>query len=157
MKKVTVDGVSLNVNSGRVVINAEQARRRRGFVKPIKVDEKGNGIYEITSPIQFKHGEEFGFEGEVGKGGTLSDPAAERRAAAEQAKVDEAKIRAAVEAEYQARFDRALEDAKVNLEETNEVRLQAMAVDLETRLRDELTPKIKAELEAAAAAGSKKT
>lgn len=102
MKKIKAAGVPLTVNSGQVQLNADQARRRKPFIKPVKVSKDGAGVYDVMIPIMFKVGEEFGFDGDVGKNGVLADPEAERLAAlaAEEAAV--AKATAKLAADHQA-------------------------------------------------------
>ena len=64
LKKYVVIGVVANVNSGIVIISAEQAKPREHNLMPLDVDEKtGAGAYEVLQPIQFKNGEVFEFDG----------------------------------------------------------------------------------------------
>lgn len=96
MRYVTVEEVSVNVNAGRVGLLQEQAVTRLHALsiigKPDAKDKRfsANGVYEVVHPLTFKRGEKFGFSGEAGRDGELSDPEAERRAAVAAAKsVDE--------------------------------------------------------------------
>jgi hypothetical protein len=52
----------MNLNSGRVELNDNQYKRRAHALKHVH----GN-VYEIAKAIQFKVGEEFGYDGEIPK------------------------------------------------------------------------------------------
>ena len=60
MDKYQVTGPSVNVNAGCVLLSADQVRRRRHNLKAV-----GDDVFEIVNPIQFKHGETFGYDGPV--------------------------------------------------------------------------------------------
>lgn len=63
----------VNLMSGQVSVSADQARRRAHAL----IDERGHylyaldeidaGVYQIAERIQFKAGEEFGYDGEIAK------------------------------------------------------------------------------------------
>lgn len=84
MKKITVTETFKTVNSGQVELTSAQAEARKHALEPtfkIKATKQPDvlpaGVYRVTAPIQFKKGEIFGYDGEVGKNGVLSDPEAE--------------------------------------------------------------------------------
>lgn len=110
MKKVTVDGGPLSVNSGQISLTAEQARPRLHALVAVKVDAKGGGVYSVTGPIQFKRGESFGFDGEVGKNGVLRDPEAEQLAQLEAEVAMEKKIAARMQTQFDAAVSKAAEE-----------------------------------------------
>jgi hypothetical protein len=56
MKMYTVSATT-SIFEGRVVLNKEQARRRRRHIKHIEGD-----LYEIVKPVQFKVGEQIGLD-----------------------------------------------------------------------------------------------
>lgn len=85
MKTVTVQDQPLTVNSGQVQLTAAQALTRKHAIKPVEVDDTGAGLYAVVSPLQFKKGEKFGFDGDMGKTGVLRDLAAEQAAATDAA------------------------------------------------------------------------
>lgn len=72
---------------GVLHLTEEQAKHRAGNLKKL-----GNGHYEVTGAVQFKRGEEFGYEGDLPKSMaenlTAKDAAeaAAKKAAAEAAK-----------------------------------------------------------------------
>lgn len=57
--------MGVTIHGGRVKLTADQLRRRKHAVVPVKGAE---GIYEVQKPIMFKNGEEFGYEGQISKG-----------------------------------------------------------------------------------------
>jgi hypothetical protein len=64
MKKYVVEGRMAEFFAGAVLMLSEdQSRSRIHALKPLKK----KGFYEVTAPVQFKRGEEIGFEGEVNK------------------------------------------------------------------------------------------
>lgn len=63
MKRYKVTGRSFNVPTGLIELTAGQAKDRIHCLDP----QKKVGLYNILKPIQFKHGEEFGYDGEVNK------------------------------------------------------------------------------------------
>ena len=135
LRKITVDAPSYQVHSGIVGLSAEQAKSRAHNLKPVKPGKDGAGEYEVVHPIQFKRGETFGFSGQVGKGGVLSDKDAEELRLLEQAEtVDKAVKRARAAAYDQARkeFDAKLAELRATVEA--EVR-----AELEPRIREELS------------------
>lgn len=62
MRKIKVIGSFIVLHSGKVRLNAKQAKAREHGVKLIKDD-----VYEITGPVGFKLGEVFFYDGEIGK------------------------------------------------------------------------------------------
>lgn len=58
--------VVVTLHSGKVKLTADQARRRMHCLKGSKAGQK-SGIFTILSPIQFKVGEEFGYDGDMPK------------------------------------------------------------------------------------------
>jgi hypothetical protein len=62
MKSFEVVAAFANVNSGRIALSRTQYEARRHNLEPA-----GDGIYKVRSPIQFKRGEIFGYDGEVNK------------------------------------------------------------------------------------------
>jgi hypothetical protein len=68
----------VSLHSGVVAVTADQAKRRRQSLSPIKgqveiiKDDDGNksfgeGLYAVTSQVQFKAGEVFGYDGSIPK------------------------------------------------------------------------------------------
>lgn len=57
-----VSGLYASFISGVLQLTDEQYRSRAHALKPL-----GNGLYQVTGPIGFKHGELVGFDGEVNK------------------------------------------------------------------------------------------
>jgi hypothetical protein len=63
MKRCLVIGRAVGVNSGaEVELSDEQARRRRHVLESL-----GDGRYLTLQRVEFKHGEEFGYDGEFPK------------------------------------------------------------------------------------------
>jgi len=60
MKIYRVDAKSYSFFHGLVQLTEKQAKPRAHQLKPL-----GEGIFEIVQPIEFKAGEELGFDGEV--------------------------------------------------------------------------------------------
>ena len=60
MKTYRVDTKSYRFFHGLVQLTEKQARPRAHQLKP-----RGEGIFEIIQPIEFKAGEELGYDGEV--------------------------------------------------------------------------------------------
>ena len=60
----------LTINSGLVVLNPDQLRRRKHIVKQIEpyAPEPELTVCDIAKPVQFKKGELFGHDGSFGKG-----------------------------------------------------------------------------------------
>ncbi|MDA8122250.1 MAG: hypothetical protein M0Z38_06765 [Deltaproteobacteria bacterium] len=63
MKYFRVIALSAGFSSGRLSLSADQFASRRHALVPTK--EKG--VFRILQPVQFKRGEEIGFDGEVNK------------------------------------------------------------------------------------------
>lgn len=58
----------ISLHTGRVVLDAKQASRRKHLLKPIEVDKDGAGTYEIIKgPVNFKKDEIFGYDGQLPK------------------------------------------------------------------------------------------
>lgn len=62
MKQYDVTALSVTINQGVLELSPEQAGIRRHLLTPI-----GEGQYEVRSPVQFKRGEKFGWNGEGNK------------------------------------------------------------------------------------------
>lgn len=62
MKQYKTNAI-VTITDGSVMLNEDQARRRRHKLKPT---DKEN-VFEIMQPIQFKAGEVFGYDGELSK------------------------------------------------------------------------------------------
>ena len=111
MKQFKAEHAAVDVLSGQVKLSAEQARARLHNLKAVDTKKDGSGVYQVTNPIQFKRGETFGFDGDVGKNGVLSDPDAEQLAAMgeDDARVEAAvkKVRAECEAQLKAELQKA--------------------------------------------------
>lgn len=60
MNIYTVIGKLASIGAGRVKLDDDQARTRRHNLKHIDAD-----VFEIVNPIQFKHGQQFGYQGEI--------------------------------------------------------------------------------------------
>lgn len=125
LKKFTVDAPFFSVGSGIVGLTAEQARARAHNLKAVKVGKDGAGEYEVRNMIQFKRGESFGYSGEVGKNGQLTDRDAEELRRMEQAETVEKAVAAARSA--------ALKQAR----EEYEAKLTELRTEIQ-KLRDEL-------------------
>lgn len=80
MKTYRVIGRSIDVRAGLVALTPAQAKTRMHNLKA-----RADGVYEVLKPIQFKHGEAFGYDGEFPKAmvDVLADPEAEAKAKAE--------------------------------------------------------------------------
>lgn len=111
LNRVTVDAAFYVVDSGIVALTAEQARARAHNLKVVKAGKDGAGEYEVRSQIQFKKGESFGYSGQVGKNGKLTDRDAEELRRMEQAESVEKAAKAArasalrqAREEYEAKF-----------------------------------------------------
>jgi hypothetical protein len=79
MKIYTTNG-PVQISTGHVRLDENQARRRSNHVKHIEGD-----LYEVVRPFQFKRGERFGYDGVIPK--VLADVVLEEPAV----EVDEAK------------------------------------------------------------------
>lgn len=62
MKKLKVIAGSAGFHTGILALTPSQAKARSASLKPM-----GGGLYEILSPVQFKHGEEVSFDGQFSK------------------------------------------------------------------------------------------
>lgn len=110
MKKIQAATI-LVVSSGQVTLTPEQAKPRLHCLDIVKPGPR-TSVYAVNSPIQFKAGEEFGFDGDVGKNGILSDPAAEQLKTLEG--LDQA--RATGKAEGRAEVERETEKLRAGLQ-----------------------------------------
>ena len=63
MKRYKVIAKSAPISTGLVELTGDQARSRMHNLKA-----RGGGVYEVLKPIEFKRGEEFGHDGDPGKG-----------------------------------------------------------------------------------------
>lgn len=115
MKQVKVEGQPVNVNSGQVGLTKAQAAARAHALQIVgKPDRDGNAVYNVLAPINFKVGEEFGFSGELSKGGNLRDRDAEELGKLEAADRAIAQVRAEYEGKLEAAKQataKAVEDA----------------------------------------------
>jgi hypothetical protein len=55
---------NVEIGSGILELNKGQAAPR---IRARQITDLGEGLYEVTGVVQFKAGEEFGYDGEVGK------------------------------------------------------------------------------------------
>lgn len=62
MKNYEVTGRSVNVHTGTLRLSPDQAQRRLYALEPL-----GKGIFRLKKPTMFKHGEVFGFDGDLPK------------------------------------------------------------------------------------------
>ena len=62
MKQYFVIALAVNIASGILALNKDQAASRVHCLEDL-----GDGLYEVKQPVQFKRGEEFGYDGEVNK------------------------------------------------------------------------------------------
>lgn len=62
MKNLKVTGASASFGTGHVKLTAAQASTRKHALEHV-----GDDVYKILSPVQFKHGEELAFDGELNK------------------------------------------------------------------------------------------
>lgn len=117
MKKIIATAI-MAVHSGQVELTADQAKTRLHALTPVKVKKDTlAGIYAVQSPIQFKAGEEFGFDGEVGKDGRLHDPEAEEIAHLDELDRARAEGLAAGREQVRAEVQDELEKLKTGMQE----------------------------------------
>ncbi|WP_020675282.1 hypothetical protein [Geopsychrobacter electrodiphilus] len=62
MERYRIKAASANFHSGILQLNDQQASARQHALEDL-----GDGLYEIKQPVQFKRGEELGFDGDVSK------------------------------------------------------------------------------------------
>lgn len=62
MNQYIVTGKLVTLHDGRVTLSADQAGSRSH-----NLNRLGGDVYEIAKPIQMKHGERFGYDGEYSK------------------------------------------------------------------------------------------
>jgi hypothetical protein len=62
MKTYEVTGTYVSVNSGTLRLKPEQAAARAHALK-----ETGKHLFEVLSPVGFKRGEVFGYDGQINK------------------------------------------------------------------------------------------
>ncbi|MFA6121916.1 MAG: hypothetical protein WCT35_04885 [Sideroxydans sp.] len=118
--KFKVTAVSARLHAGVLVLTKEQARPRRHNLK-----EVGKGRYEIVNPVEFKLGEEFGYEGELPKALALNlTSAADAEKAAKKAAEAEAKAKAKAEADAKKLRDKLETDALTAWEGSADLREQ---------------------------------
>lgn len=132
--KYTVTSAPARIHSGVLVLDKEQARRRRHNLKPL-----GKDRYEIINPVEFKAGEVIGYEGDLPKSmaDVMVSEADAKKAAAKKAKAEaEAKAKAEADAKAEAERKKAEADA-----------LDAEIEKLEADLKKAATPEAKAEIE----------
>lgn len=121
MKQFKAEHGAVHVNSGQLKLTADQAQSRLHCLKVVDVKKDGSGTYEVIAPTQFKKGEQFGYDGEVGKNGVLRDPEAEELAAMEadekRVAAATAEIRRKAEEQLQAAIDKARKDLAAQAEQ----------------------------------------
>lgn len=62
MQRYSVIGPKVEIHSGILHLSKTQAAARVHAL-----DDLGEGLYQVSRPIQFKKGEEFGYDGSVNK------------------------------------------------------------------------------------------
>lgn len=68
--RYVITGRAAAIHSGVLELTKEQARRRLHNLKDL-----GRGRYEVVKPVEFKHGEEIGYDGDIPKAmGDLLEP-----------------------------------------------------------------------------------
>lgn len=87
MKKYLVEGDFITVPSGELELSAAQAYARNHVLTEAK---KGKNRYVLTGPTQFKKGEKFGYDGDLGKGVKVSE-IGKKKAKAEKSEAEKAK------------------------------------------------------------------
>ena len=92
------------IAAGKVVLSAEQARSRLHNLAALDAGERGDGVYEIVNPIEFKRGETFGHCEPIPK--AMAHLLADPDSAAGQAVIDEVAERTGTEAERKPRRER---------------------------------------------------
>lgn len=83
MRKFVVVGRTAAVHGGRVRLTPEQAKSRRHNLAPV---EGQDGVFDVTGPLCFKHGEQFEHDGTFPKSMANEVVPAEVAAAAAAAK-----------------------------------------------------------------------
>jgi hypothetical protein len=97
--KYTVTGKSVLITGGVLTLSAAQAGDRSHALK--KLEAKGK--FEITHPVTFKNGEQFGYEGDLPKA-LVSDLQSEKQSKSDKEKeaAEKAEKEAAEKAEKEA-------------------------------------------------------
>ena len=62
MRRIYVSGATAEFHAGVLELTPAQASARI-----TSLDDLGDGLYQIKHPVQFKRGEELGFDGEINK------------------------------------------------------------------------------------------
>lgn len=62
MQRIIVTGLKAEFYAGILELNPAQAASRTDCL-----DNLGDGLYQIKGPVQFKRGEEIGFDGDINK------------------------------------------------------------------------------------------
>jgi hypothetical protein len=62
MKRYQVSGFIVELHTGILELTPEQAASRVGSLADL-----GEGLYSVLEPVQFKRGEEIGYDGDVNK------------------------------------------------------------------------------------------
>jgi len=108
---VTVTGAVAEIYTGRIYLSLAQVRPRAHRLALIgRVSRDGIGLYEVTrGPVEFKAGEQIGFEGDVPKGleRVVSDLAGIEAEKQRQAEAEAKRIDAEREREAALAADRA--------------------------------------------------
>lgn len=62
MKHYEVNAPYVNINSGFLALTPKQYERRKHNLEKVK-----DGVYSVIKSVQFKRGEQFGYEGDINK------------------------------------------------------------------------------------------
>jgi hypothetical protein len=137
--KYTVTSAPARIHTGVLVLNKEQARRRRHNLKSL-----GKDRYEIVNPVEFKAGEVIGYEGDLPKAmaDVMVDESEAKKIASKKAKA-QSEEKARKEAEEKAAAEK--KQAEIDA-------LYAEIASLEADLVKAETAEAKAEIEANLAA-----
>jgi predicted DNA-binding antitoxin AbrB/MazE fold protein len=139
MRKYTVIA-TLTIQAGAMVgLTKAQAAARGHALKPVDVDRKGDGVFEVLSPVQFKAGEQIATDTELNKQLAAQLESAEDTAARNKREA-KSKEQAAHFAEIEAKA-KQWDDVQQEL-----LALRKFVADIEA-LPKELFDKVKAELE----------
>lgn len=120
MSKFIVTAISARLTSGVLVLTDKQAGVRSHNLRHL-----GKNRYEIVNPVEFKAGEEIGYEGDLPKALAENLTAkSDAEAAAKKAAAAEEKARAKAEAEAAKARTKVEEDALAAWESDEQLREQ---------------------------------
>ena len=122
MKTYVVTGRMIEIHGGVLVLNKDQARRR---ANNLKRTSKTGSQFEVLRPVQFKQGEDFGYDGDLPK-------------ALHHLVVDKAEIEAEAKAEEKAK---AKADAKIEAEAKTKEKAKAKE---DAKAKEKAEAKVKA-------------